>query len=190
MLVRSDGERTYFAADCAYYLDKRERGFDRCVYMLGADHHGYVGRLRAVAACAGDDPDANIEVLIGQLVNLLKDGEPVRMSKRAGTIITLDDLVERSASTRRATRWPATGTTRPSTLDLDLSTRQTSDNPVFYVQYAHARISSLLRNAAELGHRRAATHFDPSLLVDAAGGRPARRARGVPARRRGRGRAA
>ena len=116
MLVRSNGEPTYFAADCAYYLDKRERGFDRVVYMLGADHHGYVGRLRAIAACAGDDPDETIEVLIGQLVNLVQDGEPVRMSKRAGTIVTLDDLVDARRRRRRAVRaGPLRRPTRRST---------------------------------------------------------------------------
>src|SRR3954447_18387257 len=94
VLVRSKGEPTYFAADCAYYINKRERGFDRCIYMLGADHHGYIGRLRAIAACAGDKPDETLEVLIGQLVSLLRGGEPVRLSKRAGTLITLDELID------------------------------------------------------------------------------------------------
>ena len=94
VLVKADGELTYFASDTAYYVDKRDRGFDVCIYLLGADHHGYVNRLRAVAACAGDDPDVNIEVLIGQLVKMVKGGEEVRLSKRAGNMITLEDLVD------------------------------------------------------------------------------------------------
>src|SRR3954452_19686493 len=94
VLIRSNGEKTYFAADAAYYINKRERGFDRCIYMLGADHHGYIGRLRAIAACAGDNPDETVEVLIGQLVSLLQGGEPVKLSKRAGTLITLDELID------------------------------------------------------------------------------------------------
>jgi arginyl-tRNA synthetase len=167
VIRKSDGEWTYFAADCAYYLDKRGRGFDRCVYMLGADHHGYVGRLKAVAACAGDDPQQNIEVLIGQLVNLLKDGEPFRMSKRAGTIIWMTDLVDLIGVD--AARYALCRYSTDSTIDIDLDlwAKQTSDNPVFYVQYAHARISSLLRNAADLGIDRGAIEsFDPTLLVE------------------------
>ncbi|HEX3900164.1 MAG TPA: arginine--tRNA ligase [Mycobacteriales bacterium] len=151
VMIRSNGEPTYFAADAAYYINKRERGFDRCVYMLGADHHGYVNRLRAIASCAGDDANENIEVLIGQLVKLMRDGEEVRLSKRAGSIITLQELVEAvgvDAARYSLARYPADS---PLTLDIGLITRQTSDNPVFYVQYAHARLSSLLRNAAELG---------------------------------------
>jgi arginyl-tRNA synthetase len=151
VLVRRDGRPTYFNADAAYYLDKRERGFDRCIYVLGADHHGYVGRLRAIAACFGDDPDQTVEVLIGQMVNLVSDGEPVRMSKRAGTIITLEDLVE--AVGVDAARYALARSSVDSTVEIDLSlwTRRTADNPVFYVQYAHARLASLRRNAAELG---------------------------------------
>ncbi|HET6909619.1 MAG TPA: arginine--tRNA ligase, partial [Mycobacteriales bacterium] len=94
VLVKSDGEKTYFAADAAYYINKRERGFERCVYMLGADHHGYVGRMMAMCAAFGDEPGKNLEILIGQMVNLLRDGQPLRMSKRAGTVVTIDDLVE------------------------------------------------------------------------------------------------
>jgi arginyl-tRNA synthetase len=167
VIRKSDGEWTYFAADCAYYLDKRGRGFDRCVYMLGADHHGYVGRLKAVASCAGDDPDRNIEVLIGQLVNLLKDGEPFRMSKRAGTIIWMTDLVELIGVDAARYALCRYSTDSQIDIDLDLWARKTSDNPVFYVQYAHARISSLLRNAAELGIDRGSIEsFDPTLLVE------------------------
>jgi arginyl-tRNA synthetase len=166
VLVKSDGTTTYFTADAAYYLDKRSRGFDRCVYMLGADHHGYVARLKALAACAGDDPDRNIEILIGQLVNLVRDGVPVRMSKRAGTVITLDDLVD--AVGVDAARYSLVRSSIDSTLELDLDVlaRQTNDNPVFYVQYAHARIASLLRNARGLGIEPAASSdVDVTLLT-------------------------
>ena len=151
VLVKSDGSGTYFLSDAAYYVDKRARGFDTCIYMLGADHHGYVNRLRALAACAGDDPDRSIEVLIGQLVNVLKDGEPVRMSKRAGTILTLEDLVELTGAD--AARYTLARSSTDSTLDLDvdLVTRRTLENPVFYVQYAATRAASILRNAGELG---------------------------------------
>jgi arginyl-tRNA synthetase len=151
VLVKSDGEPTYFAADCAYYLNKRERGFDKVVIMLGADHTGYVGRYKALVAAMGDDPEENLEILIGQLVNLLRDGEPVRMSKRAGTVVNLEDLVD--AIGADAARYALARTSIDQTIDLDLDlwSRQTNDNPVFYVQYAHARISSVLRNAADLG---------------------------------------
>jgi arginyl-tRNA synthetase len=151
VLVKSDGSTTYFMSDAAYYLDKRARGFDRCVYMLGADHHGYVGRLKAIAACAGDDPAQTLDVLIGQLVNLLKGGEPVRLSKRAGNIVTLDELVELTGTD--AARYTLARSSTDSTLDLDvdLVTRQSADNPVFYVQYAATRAASVLRNAGEMG---------------------------------------
>jgi arginyl-tRNA synthetase len=151
VLVRSTGEKTYFASDAAYYLDKRSRGFDRCVYMLGADHHGYVGRLRTIVACAGDDPDQTLEVLIGQLVKLIRNGEEIKMSKRAGTIITLEDLVEPvgvDAARYSLARWSAD---TQLTLDLDEITRRTNDNPVYYVQYAHARTCNAKRNAEEIG---------------------------------------
>jgi arginyl-tRNA synthetase len=164
VLIRSNGEPTYFAADAAYYINKRERGFERCVYMLGADHHGYVGRLKAIAACAGDDPARNIEVLIGQLVKLVQEGEELKLSKRSGNLITLDELVDAigvDAARYTLARYPADS---PMTIDIALVTRQTNDNPVFYVQYAHARIASLLRNAAELGVTRS-DNFDPGLLT-------------------------
>jgi len=163
VLRKTDGDWTYFTADCAYYLDKRERGFDRVVIMLGADHHGYVGRLRAMSACFGDDPDRNLEILIGQLVNLIRDGQPVRMSKRAGVTVTLEDMVDAigvDASRYALARYSADS---PIDLDLDLWTRASNDNPVFYVQYAHARICSILRNAASLGVARG-DDFDPGLL--------------------------
>jgi arginyl-tRNA synthetase len=161
-LVKSDGELTYFASDTAYYVDKRSRGFDICIYLLGADHHGYVHRLRSIAACAGDDPDHNIAVLIGQLVKILKGGVEVRLSKRAGDIVTLEEFVEMAgvdAVRYSLSRYPSDS---PLTLDIDAITRKSNDNPVFYVQYAHARIASLLRNAKELGIERG--DLDPGLL--------------------------
>ncbi len=164
VLVKADGAYTYFASDTAYYVDKRARGFDINIYLLGADHHGYVNRLRAVAACAGDDMDENVEVLIGQLVKITRGGEEVRLSKRAGTIVTLEDLVEEvgvDAARYTLARYPVDS---PLTLDLEEITRATNDNPVFYVQYAHARISSVLRNAAEVGIDWRELEFDPSLL--------------------------
>jgi arginyl-tRNA synthetase len=162
-LVKSDGELTYFASDTAYYIDKRSRGFDVCIYLLGADHHGYVQRLKTVAACAGDDPDYNIVVLIGQLVKILKGGIEIRLSKRAGEIVTLDEFVDMAgvdAVRYSLARYPSDS---PLTLDIDVITRKTNDNPVFYVQYAHARIASLLRNATELGIARG--ELDASLLT-------------------------
>ncbi|QSB15836.1 arginine--tRNA ligase [Natronosporangium hydrolyticum] len=164
VLIRGTGAPTYFLADCAYYYDKRQvRGFDRVVIMLGADHHGYVGRMRAMAKCFGDDPDQTLELLIGQMVNLLRDGEPVRMSKRHGTVVTLADLM--SAIGVDAARYALARYSSDSPIDIDIAlwTRASRDNPVYYVQYAHARIASLLRNAAELGVVRG-DEFDPALL--------------------------
>jgi arginyl-tRNA synthetase len=151
VLVKADGEPTYFAADCAYYQDKRARGFDRVVIMLGADHSGYVGRYKALVAATGDDPATHLEILIGQLVNLVKDGEPVRMSKRKGNFVLLTDLVD--AVGVDAARYALARASVDQQIDIDanLWSRRTNDNPVFYVQYAHARISSVLRNAADLG---------------------------------------
>jgi arginyl-tRNA synthetase len=151
VLVKADGETTYFASDCAYYLDKRARGFDKVVIMLGADHSGYVGRYKALVAATGDDPDANLEILIGQLVNLLRDGEPVRMSKRAGTVVLLEDLVDAVGVDAARYALARASVDQQIDLDIDLWTRKTNDNPVFYVQYAHARIASLLRGAQDLG---------------------------------------
>ena len=150
VVIKSDGRPAYIAGDIAYLRDKRARGFDLCIYMLGADHHGYVARLKAAAAAFGDDP-AVVEVLIGQMVNLVKDGTPVRMSKRAGTVVTMEDLVD--AVGVDAARYSLIRSSADSTLDvdLDLLASRTNDNPVFYVQYAHARMSSLARNAADLG---------------------------------------
>jgi len=172
VLIKADGALTYFASDTAYYVDKRNRGYDLCIYLLGADHHGYVNRLRAVAACAGDNPDENIQLLIGQMVKMLKNGEEVRLSKRAGNIITLEDLVDEvgvDAARYSLIRYPVES---PLVLDLDLLVSSTNDNPVYYVQYAHARIASVVRNAAELGLIPANTSdwdpatFDPSQLTD------------------------
>ena len=165
VLVKSGGELTYFSSDTAYYLDKRRRGFDICIYMLGADHHGYVGRLKATAACAGDNPDFNIHVLIGQLVKIMECGQELKLSKRAGTIITLEELVEKvgvDAARYTLIRYPVD---TPMVLDIDLLKKRTNDNPVFYVQYAHARISAVLRNAEELGLKYGATEYKPELLT-------------------------
>ncbi|UUO03046.1 arginine--tRNA ligase [Mycolicibacterium novocastrense] len=150
VVIKSDGAPAYVAADIAYYLDKRERGFDLCIYMLGADHHGYIARLKAVAAALGEDP-ATVEVLIGQMVNLVRDGQPVRMSKRAGTVITLDDLVEAIGVDAARYSLIRSSVDSPIDIDLELWSSASNENPVYYVQYAHARLSALARNAAELG---------------------------------------
>jgi arginyl-tRNA synthetase len=165
VLIKADGALTYFASDTAYYVDKRVRGFDVAIYLLGADHHGYVNRLRAVAACAGDDMDRNVEVLIGQLVKMMQNGEEVKLSKRAGTIITLAELIEEvgvDAARYSLIRYPVDS---PLTLDLDVIVQRTNDNPVYYVQYAHARVSSVLRNAADLGIDWQSAGYDPALLA-------------------------
>ncbi len=165
VVIKSDGDGAYISGDAAYYVDKKERGFDRCLIMLGADHHGYVGRLMALCAAFGDTPGKDLEVLIGQMVNLLSDGQPLRMSKRAGTVITLEDLVERIGVD--AARYALARYTSDTTIDIDLDlwARQSSDNPVYYVQYAHARLASILRNAADLGLAPATGDaFDPALL--------------------------
>jgi arginyl-tRNA synthetase len=170
VIVKSDGQGAYISGDLAYYLDKRERGFDRCLILLGADHHGYVGRLEAMCAAFGDEPGRNLEVLIGQMVNLLRDGRPLRMSKRAGTVITQGDLVD--AIGVDAARYALARFTTDTNIDIDLDlwARQTNDNPVFYVQYAHARLSAILRNAVDLGlspaGRPGGEEFDPALLSD------------------------
>lgn len=163
VLIKADGEYTYFASDTAYYVNKRERGFDTCIYLLGADHHGYVNRLRAVAACNGDEL-AQVEVLIGQLVKITRGGEEIKLSKRAGTIVTLDELVDEvgvDAARYALIRYPVDS---PLTLDLEVIALRTNDNPVFYVQYAHARIASVLRNAADLGIDWRTSHLDAGLL--------------------------
>jgi len=165
VLTKSDGSLTYFSSDTAYYINKRERGFDICIYMLGADHHGYVGRLKAIAACAGDDPDYNIHVLIGQLVKIMEGGEEVKLSKRAGTIITLEELVEKvgvNAARYTLIRYPVD---TPMVMDIDILKRNTNENPVYYVQYAHARIAAVLKNADELKIPVDPAAFDSSQLV-------------------------
>ena len=164
VLIKENGELTYFASDTAYYINKRERGSDICIYMLGADHHGYIHRLRAVAACAGDNPDYNIHVLIGQLVKIMEGGEEVKLSKRAGTIITLAELVEKvgvDAARYTLIRYPVD---TPMVMDIDILRSNTNENPVYYVQYAHARIAAVLRNVAELGIPTGLDHFDPAQL--------------------------
>lgn len=150
VVIKSDGKPAYIAGDLAYYLDKRERGFNLCIYMLGADHHGYIARLKAAAAAFGDDPAA-VEVLIGQMVNLVRDGQPVKMSKRAGTVITLDDLVEAIGVDAARYSLIRSSVDTPIDIDLALWSSASNENPVYYVQYAHARLCALARNAAELG---------------------------------------
>ncbi|HSU01180.1 MAG TPA: arginine--tRNA ligase [Nocardioides sp.] len=162
VIIRSNGTPAYISGDLGYYLDKRERGFDRCFIMLGADHHGYVGRMNAMCSAFGDEPGKNLEILIGQMVNLLRDGEPVRMSKRNGTIVSIDDLVDAigvDASRYALARYHSDS---QIDIDLDLWARATNDNPVFTVQYAHARVASLMRNAADLG---VVAESHPELLV-------------------------
>lgn len=163
VVIKSDGNAAYISGDLAYYLDKRERGFNRCIIMLGADHHGYVQRLMAMTAAFGDEPYVNLQILIGQMVNLVKDGTPLRMSKRAGTIVTMEDLVEIVGVD--AARYALTRSSADSNLDIDLDVLQkrTNDNPVFYVQYAHARTHNVARNAAASGVDRSA--FAPELLT-------------------------
>ena len=170
VVIKSDGQPAYVAADIAYYLDKRQRGFDLCIYMLGADHHGYIARLKAVAAALGEDP-ATVEVLIGQMVNLVRDGQPVRMSKRAGTVITLDDLVEAIGVDAARYSLIRSSVDTPIDIDLVLWSSASNENPVYYVQYAHARLAALARNAAELGlvpnteHLELLTHEKEGALI-------------------------
>ncbi len=164
VVLRSNGQPAYISGDLAYYLDKRERGFDRVFIMLGADHHGYIGRMMAMCAAFGDVPGENLEIFIGQMVNLVRDGEPLRMSKRAGTVVAMDDLVDSigvDASRYALVRYSSDS---PIDIDLELWSRRTSDNPVYYVQYAHARLSSILRNAADLGIVIDPESYDPALL--------------------------
>jgi arginyl-tRNA synthetase len=164
VIIKSDGSFAYFASDTAYYVNKRERGFNLCIYMVGADHHGYVGRLKAIAACAGDDPEKNIEVLIGQMVKIMEGGEELKLSKRAGTIITLEELVEKvgvDAARYTLIRYP---TDTPMVMDVDLLRKNTNENPVYYVQYAHARICAVLRNAKDFGITYGADVYKAELL--------------------------
>jgi arginyl-tRNA synthetase len=164
VMIKSDGTFAYFASDSAYYVSKRERGFNLCIYMLGADHHGYVGRIKALAACAGDDPEKDVEVLIGQMVKIIEDGAELKLSKRAGTIITLEELIEKvgtDAARYTLIRFP---TDTPMVMDVDLLRKNTNENPVYYVQYAHARICAVLRNAKELGINYGLKFYAPELL--------------------------
>ncbi len=164
VIIKSDGSFAYFASDTAYYVNKRERGFNLCIYMVGADHHGYVGRLKAIAACAGDDPEKNIEVLIGQMVKIMEGGEELKLSKRAGTIITLEELVEKvgvDAARYTLIRYPAD---TPMVMDVDLLRKNTNENPVYYVQYAHARICAVLRNAKDFGIKYGTDLYKAELL--------------------------
>ncbi|MGI6879576.1 arginine--tRNA ligase [Microbacterium sp. gxy059] len=158
VIRRGNGVYTYFAADAAYYLDKGDRGWEKKIYLLGADHHGYVHRLKALAGAAGDDPEKNIEVLIGQMVSI----NGARLSKRAGNIIEMDDIIEWIGTD--ALRYSLERSPADSPLDLDpeLLRKRTNDNPVFYVQYAHARTHNVARNAADAGVTRDA--FQPELL--------------------------
>jgi arginyl-tRNA synthetase len=164
VVIKSDGHAAYIAGDIAYFKNKRDRGFDLCIYMLGADHHGYVARLKAAAAAMGDDAD-RVEVLIGQMVNLVKDGTPVRMSKRAGTVVTMEDLVEVVGTD--AARYSLARFSSDSNIDIDLDvlTKRSNENPVFYVQYAHARTCAVGRNAEAAGVDRSA--FDAGALSHA-----------------------
>ncbi|MCU1635210.1 MAG: arginyl-tRNA synthetase [Cryobacterium sp.] len=163
VIIRSNGEPAYISGDLGYYLNKRERGFDQNLIMLGADHHGYVGRMMAMVEAFGDVPGVNLQILIGQMVNLIRNGEPVRMSKRAGTIVTLDDLVD--AVGVDAGRYALVRSSSDTQLDIDLDLlgKRTNDNPVFYVQYAHARTCSVARNADASGVDLSA--FAPELLT-------------------------
>ena len=163
VVVKSDGNAAYIAGDIAYIRDKHERGADLCIYLLGADHHGYIARLKAAAAALGYDP-ASVEVIIGQMVNLVKDGAPVRMSKRAGNVVTMEDLVD--AVGVDAARYALARSSADQTIDIDvdLLASKTNANPVFYVQYAHARTAGVRRNAAEYGIRRD-DGFDAALLT-------------------------
>lgn len=147
VIVRRDGRPTYFCGDLAYYLDKRQRGADKVIILLGADHHGYIGRMRSMVAGLGENPDETLEIIIGQLVMT----RGAKVSKRTGNLLTLDELIQ--AVGVDAGRYALVRSSMDTTLDLDLDlwATQSSDNPVFYVQYAHARIASLLRNAGELG---------------------------------------
>jgi len=163
VLIKSDGEAAYIAGDVAYYLDKRERGADRVVIMLGADHHGYIGRMMAVCAAFGDTPHVQLEILIGQLVNLVSGGVPVRMSKRAGTVVTIDDLVEAVGVDAARYALARSSADQQIDLDLDLLAKATNENPVYYVQYAHARTVNVARNAEQAGVRRE-DGFDATLL--------------------------
>ncbi|WP_026374004.1 arginine--tRNA ligase [Agrococcus lahaulensis] len=162
VIVRSNGAPAYFSGDLGYYQNKRERGFEQNIIMLGADHHGYVGRMMAMCAAFGDTPHEHLEILIGQMVNLLRDGKPVRMSKRAGTVVTMEDLVDAVGVDAARYALVRSSADTPLDIDLELLTQRTNDNPVYYVQYAHARMSAVARNAVAAGVDR--SEFQPELL--------------------------
>ncbi|WP_125962737.1 arginine--tRNA ligase [Bifidobacterium dolichotidis] len=171
VIIKSDGNYAYFAADVAYYRNKRHReegSADVAIYMLGADHHGYIGRMMAMCAAYGDEPGKNMQILIGQLVNVMKDGKPVRMSKRAGNIVTIDDLVDAIGVDASRYSLARTDYNSPVDIDLDLLAKHSNDNPVYYVQYAHARSCNVDRNAQEAGIN--AADADLSLLDTEADG--------------------
>ncbi len=162
VIIRSTGEPAYLSGDLAYYLNKRERGFERNLIILGADHRGYIGRMMAMASAFGDQPYVNLEILIGQLVNLLRDGVQARMSKRAGTVVVIDDLVD--AVGIDAGRYALVRSSLDTAIDIDLDLwgKRTNDNPVYYVQYAHARTRSVAKNAAAAGVDRSAVRREPA----------------------------
>ena len=174
VIIKSNGEFAYFAADIAYYWNKRHRNgtpsapADVAIYMLGADHHGYIGRMMAMCAAFGDKPGENMVILIGQLVNVLKDGKAVRMSKRAGNVVTIDDLTEAVGVDAARYSLARSDYNSPLDIDLNLLASHTNDNPVYYVQYAHARSCNVDRNAAEAGID--AAQADLSLLDTQADG--------------------
>lgn len=160
VLIRANGEPTYFAADAAYYLNKKDRGFPEKMYLLGADHHGYIGRLKAISAAAGDDPEANIEILIGQLMSV----NGAKLSKRAGNIIELRDLIDWLGSDALRYSLERVPADSPITVDPELLKKASNDNPVFYIQYAHARSRQAARQAEARGVDRSV--FDAALLTD------------------------
>ncbi|MBQ5505029.1 MAG: arginine--tRNA ligase [Aeriscardovia sp.] len=154
VVVKSNGDMTYFASDVAYYYNKRHRETDPAdvaIYMLGADHSGYVGRLQALCAAYGDEQYVNMQILIGQLVNVFKDGKPIRMSKRAGNVVTLEDLVDAVGVDAGRYSLVRTGYNQNLDIDLNVLSSHTNDNPVYYVQYAHARSKNVDRNAQAAG---------------------------------------
>jgi arginyl-tRNA synthetase len=154
VLVKADGDYTYFAADVAYHKNKFDRGFDRIINIWGADHHGYVARMKA--ACAALGHANKCDVVIGQLVNLFRNGEAVRMSKRTGEMVTFEELLEEVGPDAARYWFLRRSTDQPVDFDIELARTQSADNPVYYVQYAHARICSILRKAA--GEDLAARH--------------------------------
>lgn len=175
VIIKSDGNYAYFAADIAYYRNKRHRDVnpaDVAIYMLGADHHGYIGRMMAMCAAFGDEPGKNMQILIGQLVNVMKDGKPVRMSKRAGNVITIDDLVEAVGTDAARYSLARTDYNTSVDIDLDLLASHSNENPVYYVQYAHARSCNVARNAeaADITLESARENADLSLLDTEADG--------------------